>query len=82
MVNKEWITASEIGEYVFCKRGWWLRVNGYLEKNDAMVAGTAQHDKIAWSVIAKKKIKRFAIILIISSAVLLVGIIVWQLFMS
>ena len=55
--NTEFITASEIGEYVFCKRGWWLRLNGYLEQSDVMREGTRLHDHIAWSVLLKKKIK-------------------------
>ena len=81
MQNKDWITASEMGEYVFCKRGWWLRVNGYLEKNEAMIAGTATHDSIAWNINVKKKIKSFAVKLIIGSIVTLIGIvIVWFLF--
>lgn len=39
------VRASEIGEYVFCRRAWWLhRILGLEAANRAqMEAGTAQH---------------------------------------
>ena len=39
------LRASEIGEYVFCHRAWWLhRVHGLESANRAqMQAGVAQH---------------------------------------
>jgi CRISPR/Cas system-associated exonuclease Cas4 (RecB family) len=41
------IRASEIGEYVFCHRAWWLRhVEGYESANTRqMEAGTAAHER-------------------------------------
>ncbi len=45
MSDKQIIRASEIGEYVFCHRAWWLhRIQGIESANRAqMQAGTAQH---------------------------------------
>jgi hypothetical protein len=39
------LRASEIGEYVFCHRAWWLhRIQGIESANRAqMQAGTARH---------------------------------------
>jgi hypothetical protein len=39
------LRASEIGEYVFCHRAWWLhRVQGFESTNRAqMQAGAARH---------------------------------------
>jgi hypothetical protein len=41
------IRASEIGEYVFCHRAWWLRhVQGYTSTHvREMAAGTAAHSR-------------------------------------
>jgi CRISPR/Cas system-associated exonuclease Cas4 (RecB family) len=42
------IRASEIGEYLFCKRAWWLRLQGMKSENrKALAAGTAEHEELA-----------------------------------
>jgi CRISPR/Cas system-associated exonuclease Cas4 (RecB family) len=46
------IRASEIGEYVFCRRAWWLRaVQGNASVNvREMAAGTEAHTRHGQSV--------------------------------
>ena len=42
------IRASEIGEYLFCKRAWWLRSQGMESENrKALDAGSAEHEDLA-----------------------------------
>lgn len=40
------IRASEIGEYLYCNRAWWLRrVQGHASQNmHELAAGTAHHE--------------------------------------
>lgn len=47
------IRASEIAEYLFCRRAWWLsRVAQYeIEESEALQAGSAyhqQHGRLVW----------------------------------
>lgn len=44
-MSDKWIRASEINEYIYCRRAWWLRrVGGYASQNTReLAAGTAYH---------------------------------------
>ena len=44
-MSYSWIRASEISEYVYCRRSWWLRrVRSVASRNvTQMSAGTAHH---------------------------------------
>lgn len=47
MKKYDYVTASEVGEFIYCKRGWWLHKNGLLEINEKMMQGTKNHSKLA-----------------------------------
>ena len=59
------IRASEIGEYVFCHRAWWLhRAQGLESANRAqMEAGTTRHVQHGRTVQRADSFQRAAIIL-------------------
>ena len=63
--NEPLLRASEIGEYVFCRRAWWLhRVQGLESANRAqMEAGTARHVRHGRAVQRADSFQRAAIIL-------------------
>lgn len=44
-MSYKWIRASEIGNYVYCRRAWWLReARGLMPHNTrALEAGTQYH---------------------------------------
>jgi len=43
MKNDGRVSASEIAEFVYCKRAWYLRSQGLLGTTDLMRDGTRQH---------------------------------------
>lgn len=59
-MSDSYIRASEIGDYVYCRRAWWLRrVQGYASRNvRALEEGTAHHERhgrtVQHSVYARK----------------------------
>jgi hypothetical protein len=61
------LRASEIGEYVYCHRAWWLhRVQGLESANRAqMEAGTIKHVEHGRGVQRADAMRRAAIILFV-----------------
>jgi CRISPR/Cas system-associated exonuclease Cas4 (RecB family) len=61
------IRASEIGEYVFCHRAWWLRaVQGYQSTNvREMEAGTHAHVQRGRAVSAAATLRVIAIVILL-----------------
>jgi hypothetical protein len=66
------IRASEIAQYAFCARAWWLgRVQGYRSTNvAAMQQGTAQHRRHGRSVVGYHLLRRLAVGLIVLAGLL------------
>jgi len=58
------IRASEIGEYVFCHRAWWLhQIQGVESANrELMSAGTQYHQAHGRAVIRSNVLQRAALV--------------------
>ncbi len=49
-VNKKYVTASEIGEFIYCRNCWWKQTHGLLEKNEEMIEGSKLHEEILTTI--------------------------------
>jgi hypothetical protein len=66
------IRASEIGSYLYCRRAWWLRLQGFDSANQAeLAAGTELHKRHGRNVIAAGLIRSLAMIVLIVALALL-----------
>jgi hypothetical protein len=63
------IRASEIGEYVFCHRAWWLhQVQGHASANVRELAeGTLRHARHGQRVIAAQALRLLAVLLLLAA---------------
>jgi hypothetical protein len=67
------LRASEIGEYLYCKRAWWLHRHGVEPTNHAArEAGIAAHESHARVVAWTGCLRTIAFILLLTAVILAV----------
>lgn len=73
------IRVSEISQYVYCRRSWWLhRVAGYQSRNQAaMVQGTAYHRRHAVIVRQASWFQRTALVFLFLAILVIAFWLVW-----
>ena len=70
------VSASEIGQYAYCARAWWL---GVVEKHEPehpalLAAGTHAHERHAWQVALARMSTRLALLLL---GIALLALVAW-----
>ena len=60
------IRASELGQYAYCARAWWLgRVLGYRPANlERLAIGEAAHVRHGQKVVSSRRLQRWAYVLL------------------
>ena len=74
---ERFISASELGEYAYCRRAWWLRaVRGVTteRQGDRFSAGHAAHRRHAWSLWWARTLGWLAALLML----LALGVLAWS----
>lgn len=79
--NVEYVTASELGDFTFCKRGWWLKKNGLLPPNEAMAKGVQNHETLANEVTSAQLLKKIAISLLLTGLLIVLVVIILTMFL-
>ncbi len=72
-MSTRWIKASEIGEYLYCQRAWWYRLQGMASANvQELSTGSQVHVQHGWGLRFAGWLRLFAFTLIaVAAAVLL-----------
>ena len=74
---ERFISASELGEYAYCRRAWWLRaVRGVTteRQGNRFSAGQAAHRRHAWSLWWARALGWLAALLML----LALGVLAWS----
>ena len=68
------IRASEIGEYIYCQRAWWLkRIEGYTSENvHELQLGTDHHEAHGKTVARAGQAGRLGLIFLLAAAAVFV----------
>ena len=67
------IRSSDIGNYLYCRRAWWYRLQGFESENQAELAsGTELHRKHGRKVMAAGLSRTLGFLLLLVALVLLV----------
>ncbi len=75
------IRSSDIGNYLYCRRAWWYRKQGFQSKNQAELAsGTALHQAHGRKVMAAGLLRILGLVLVLAALVLLVAYCTAQIF--
>ena len=68
------IRSSDIGNYLYCRRAWWYRRQGFESENQAELAsGTELHRKHGRKVLAAGLMRSLGFLLLLLALVLLVA---------
>jgi CRISPR/Cas system-associated exonuclease Cas4 (RecB family) len=66
--------ASDIGNYLYCRRAWWYKKQGVESENKAeLAAGTELHHKHGRKVLAASLTRTLGLILLLVALTLLVA---------
>lgn len=68
------IRASDIGNYLYCRRAWWYRKQGVRSGNQAeLAAGTDLHRRHGRQVLASGIARTLGVLLFLAAVVILVA---------
>ena len=68
------IRSSDIGNYLYCRRAWWYRKQGYESANQAeLTAGTEIHRKHGRNVLAATLNRSLGMVFLFLALILLVA---------
>jgi CRISPR/Cas system-associated exonuclease Cas4 (RecB family) len=81
MISRKTIRASDIGAYLYCRRAWWYRLQGYASENKAALdQGTRFHDEHGRRAGGTQLLRKAALLLFLAALGLLGAAILIQFF--
>jgi hypothetical protein len=73
-MSEKWIKASEIGEYLYCQRAWWYRLQGESSANvQELALGSQTHARHGWGLrrVGLQRLAAYALIALAAFLIIL-----------
>lgn len=69
------LSASQVGQYAYCARAWWLAIVEKREPENPAVldAGIRMHERHAWQVSLARAVARLALVLFCTAVLALLA---------
>jgi len=81
LTSRETIRASDIGAFLYCRRAWWYRLQGYASENQAAIEqGSKFHSDHGKRVGGMDTLRKAALLLFLAALGLLGAAILVQFF--
>lgn len=72
-MKERWIKASEIGEYLYCQRAWWYRLQGFSSANvQELEQGTEHHLQHSRGLSIAARYRTLAFLFIVTAIAMLI----------
>lgn len=71
------ITASEVGEFVFCAKAWQLKRDGAVADSPHLASGVAFHARHGSRLALDMRLHQLGVVLIGAACLLLVALLAW-----
>lgn len=79
-MKTNYVSASEVAEFVYCQRAWWYRIRGFENSQQAaMEGGTEQHQQLGRQIQWLTRVKHLAGQLVIAGIILLLVLVILRL---
>lgn len=78
MTSPQYVSASELAEYIYCECCWIDKLEGLQQQTLAMEKGSKEHEHIQARFFQISFIKRLALLLILTGIIFLVGALLIQ----
>jgi hypothetical protein len=77
-MNSDYISASEVGNFVYCPKCWWDQVRGLVPETPAMRQGTAHHEGVFNLLQLKSKLLKIILVFIGLSTLIIALILIFK----
>lgn len=70
-MNAQYVTASEVADYVYCQCCWADKLEGNYQQTEEMLAGAKAHETLHWTFKITHFVKYVSLVVVVGCSILL-----------